>query len=199
MTHQVTLHKSADYEVQPWKNGQGTTTEISRAYGPGASGDFIWRLSIADITQDGPFSIFAGIDRTLMLLSGQGIELSFDPDEEPVKLEQAYSFHVFDGDQAVDCRLIDGLTRDFNVMTRQGLVRHEFEVLSDMNRQYRLENNGQTLLIFCLGKALTVMVSGTCYRLDHHDTIEINFSADAPVFLSPEVGAACAVIKMHPC
>lgn len=199
MTNQVTLHKSADYEVQPWKNGQGTTTEISRAYGPGAGGDFIWRLSIADITQDGPFSIFAGIDRTLMLLSGPGIELSFDPDEGPITLDQAYSCHAFDGDRPVECHLIDGLTRDFNVMTRQGLVRHEFDVLSDMHRQYRLDNNGQTMLIFCLDKALTVMVSGICYRLQHHDTVEINFAVDAPVFLSPEIGAACAVIRIHRC
>lgn len=196
MTNQVILHRSANYEIQPWKNGQGTTTEIARSSDTGKGGEFIWRLSIADIKQDGPFSIFNGIDRTLLLLSGKGLEMRFDQDDFFTKLDRLFTYHGFDGERLVDCRLIDGVTRDFNVMTRQGLVSHDFDVLTDMRRQYRLDKNGQTLLVFCLEREMTVMVSGRCHHLKRHDTIEINFTADAPVFLSPEVGASCAVIKI---
>src|SRR5688500_2425780 len=39
----------ANYRVMPWKNGQGTTTEIA-AFPPGAGLEtFVWRISMADI------------------------------------------------------------------------------------------------------------------------------------------------------
>ena len=65
----------ADYRRMPWKNGGGHTTEIA-AEPPGAgTASFVWRVSVADIAQDGPFSAFPGIDRTLVLLSGRGMRL----------------------------------------------------------------------------------------------------------------------------
>ena len=62
----------------PWKNGGGVTTEI--AVFPEAAGldDFEWRLSMATVATDGPFSLFAGVDRTLAVLDGEGIVLSVD-------------------------------------------------------------------------------------------------------------------------
>jgi uncharacterized protein len=54
-----------------WKNGGGKTTEIA-VWPPGASLDaFDWRISMATVEQDGPFSEFPGIDRTLALLKGR--------------------------------------------------------------------------------------------------------------------------------
>ena len=59
----------------PWKNGGGMTREVA-AYPVGASLDtFVWRVSVADVEQPGPFSTFAGIDRTLVLLAGAGMRL----------------------------------------------------------------------------------------------------------------------------
>lgn len=64
--------------VAPWKNGGGETREIA-AFPPGAGfDDFDWRLSIATIAEDGAFSAFPGIDRTLILLSGNGVALRLD-------------------------------------------------------------------------------------------------------------------------
>src|SRR5436853_5944959 len=68
-----TMHRvltPADYRHTTWKNGGGRTTEIA-AYPPDAGLEhFAWRASIADIERSGPFSAFAGIDRTLVLLQG---------------------------------------------------------------------------------------------------------------------------------
>lgn len=52
----------------PWKNGCGTTREIARMPG---HGPFDWRLSLADLTESGPFSSFPGVTRTLFLIDGR--------------------------------------------------------------------------------------------------------------------------------
>ena len=44
--------------VSPWRNGGGVTRELA-ALG-GAGGDLLWRLSIATVNADGPFSTFNG-------------------------------------------------------------------------------------------------------------------------------------------
>ncbi len=64
----------------PWKNGGGTTREIA-VRPPGAGMDaFAWRVSVADIVADGPFSAFPGIDRQIALLDGAGVHLQAHDD-----------------------------------------------------------------------------------------------------------------------
>lgn len=82
----------------------------------GVGSDFDWRVSIAEIEQDGPFSAFPGVERDLFLLDGNGMELRIDDRE--LRIDQPLQRIHFSGDSAVDCRLIDGPTRDFNVMVR---------------------------------------------------------------------------------
>jgi environmental stress-induced protein Ves len=110
-----------DYQRTRWKNDGGWTTEIARQPLGDGSGDFRWRVSIADIETDGPFSAFPDIDRDLLLLAGNGIELDIN-DGAPVRLAQRFQHIRFAGEDAVTCRLLAGPTRDFNVMTRRGTV-----------------------------------------------------------------------------
>ncbi|MQP67284.1 HutD family protein [Niveispirillum sp. SYP-B3756] len=112
--------KAADYRRTPWKNGGGVTAEI--AVFPAAAGldDFGWRLSMAAVAADGPFSTFPSIDRTLTVLSGR-LALNghpLGPKDPPF---------AFDGDMAVDASLMDGPVTDLNVMTRQGHFCHHVE------------------------------------------------------------------------
>ena len=119
----ISLLQSSAYQRTRWKNDGGWTTEIARAIEPG-SDDFRWRVSIAEIERDGPFSAFPGIERALLLLEGGGIELDIDAGE-PRRLRQRFEQVHFAGEAAVYCRLLAGPTRDFNVMTRRALQRAE--------------------------------------------------------------------------
>jgi environmental stress-induced protein Ves len=108
----------ADYRRMPWKNGGGRTTEIV-SHPPRASLDaFDWRVSVADIGRDGPFSVFAGIDRTIVMIAGGGMRL--DGDGHAAVLSAAYEPYTFSGDDAIHCALLDGPVRDFNLMLRRG-------------------------------------------------------------------------------
>ncbi|MFN9812897.1 MAG: HutD family protein [Deltaproteobacteria bacterium] len=97
--------------AQPWRNGGGTTHEIVRE---GTSDTFTFRMSVADVARDGPFSLFAGIDRWIVLLEGCGFTLHGGGSSHT--LEQPFAPHRFAGEEPIVCTLRDGPVRDLNVM-----------------------------------------------------------------------------------
>ncbi len=109
-----TLIRGAQQTSSPWKNGGGSTQELL-IWPPGASLEqFRWRISVARIDQDGPFSAFAGYQRTLVLLNGVGMDLDFA--ERLIKVEKAKPRIDFDGNKSLYCRLLEGPTRALNLM-----------------------------------------------------------------------------------
>jgi environmental stress-induced protein Ves len=96
--------------TQPWKNGGGVTHEIAREDLDGA---LLWRLSIAEVSSDGPFSAFPGLTRILTVIEGAGLHLHTPEgrlDALPMRPVR------FSGDTPVDSRLIAGPVRDFNLI-----------------------------------------------------------------------------------
>ncbi len=111
----------ADYRRTRWKNDGGWTTELA-VYRSGAGDAFDWRVSIAEIESDGPFSAFPGYDRAIALLEGVGMELRFD-DAEPVRLERRLAFTRFAGETKTSGVLLAGKVRDFNVIWKRDVLR----------------------------------------------------------------------------
>jgi environmental stress-induced protein Ves len=111
----------SDARIRPWKNGRGETAEIL-VLPEGADflrGDFDVRISRAAVIEDGPFSNFAGFDRVLVVVSGNGIVLDHGDGRPPHRLAPCSPYR-FSGDAATVGRLIDGPIEDFNVITRRG-------------------------------------------------------------------------------
>jgi len=112
----------------PWKNGLGITREIV-VERPGATmDDFLWRVSIADVDTASPFSVFAGIDRTIVLLEGDGFTMTLDGERQHA-LTTACEPFAFAGEARVDVRLAGGATRDFNLMVRRGQASGRIDVV----------------------------------------------------------------------
>jgi hypothetical protein len=121
--------KPADYVRMPWKNGGGQTTEIV-SHPPGATlAAFEWRISVADVASDGPFSQFHGVDRVTVLISGAGLHLTHDG--HAVELRVPFEPYAFSGDDAVTCTLVDGPIRDFNLMVRRGRAKGQVVAVRD--------------------------------------------------------------------
>ena len=115
--------------VTPWKNGGGTTQEIA-SWPQGAGLDsFGWRVSIATIAAAGLFSVFAGVDRSITLLEGDGVRLFTHDGRIDHRLDVPHRPFAFSGDEAIDCTLLGGASNDFNVMTRRGQWRADVRVL----------------------------------------------------------------------
>ncbi|MFY2762944.1 HutD family protein [Arenimonas sp. MALMAid1274] len=108
-----------EYQRDRWRNGRGWTREILRH--PEGAAEWQWRVSIAEIDQDAPFSAFPGCDRELVLLSGEGMHLKFE-DGEQVTLLPPHDRIRFAGERALSAELIQGPTHDFNLMWRRDAV-----------------------------------------------------------------------------
>lgn len=115
----VTLIPATEYRRERWKNGLGWTREVLRW--PIGSEDWGWRISIAEVDKGGPFSRFPGVERELVLLSGDGMRLNFE-DGEVVELHPPHDRHRFAGERALEAELLSGPTQDFNLMWRRDRV-----------------------------------------------------------------------------
>ncbi|KGJ92675.1 HutD/Ves family protein [Colwellia psychrerythraea] len=113
----LTLFSPENFKTIPWKNGLGHTTELAISNG-GTLDKFDWRLSIASVVNDGQFSNFAGYQRNLVLIEGEGLILDHgngDVDE----LTNLLDIARFDGGNNTHGALVNGGIRDFNIMTNQ--------------------------------------------------------------------------------
>lgn len=121
--------------TMPWRNGGGVTRELL-VEPPGATFDtgFIYRLSIADIEKDGPFSELPGIDRSMVVIEGAGLELEFPMGRR----EEVAPYGVFRFPGEVPCtgHLKSGPVRDVNAMTARLKARHAAKVV-DVDNQPR--------------------------------------------------------------
>jgi environmental stress-induced protein Ves len=119
----------ADLPAMPWKNGGGVTREIVCQPSGADMGSFDWRVSIAHIASDGPFSAFPGIDRVITLLSGGGVHLSSADGQVNHRLDSPLAPFVFSGEAAIHARLLEGACHDFNVMTRRAVCSASLQLL----------------------------------------------------------------------
>lgn len=99
----------------PWANGLGTTAVVARV--PDTD-HWAWRLSIADVVADGPFSSLPGVDRWIAVSDGAGMVLTVDGVD--TTLTAASDAFAFDGGASTSCRLLDGPVHDLNLMLRRG-------------------------------------------------------------------------------
>ncbi|MDH5798535.1 MAG: HutD family protein [Paracoccaceae bacterium] len=102
--------RASDLTEVRWKNGGGVTREIAVA---GAHGMTIWRLSIADVAVDGPFSDFSGLMRILTVIRGNGMDLISAQGILSADLNRPVRF---DGALKINSVLKDGPIQDLNLM-----------------------------------------------------------------------------------
>jgi environmental stress-induced protein Ves len=112
-----TLVRHADYRPMPWRNGQGMTLEIARE--PVAGEPFAWRLSLADIAVDGPFSPYPGYHRAIVLVSGQSVRLDYHGQGSCV-LDSRRRGTRFDGNWRTACTLGNGPCTDLSLIVARG-------------------------------------------------------------------------------
>ncbi|MER0482601.1 HutD family protein [Streptomyces sp. Edi2] len=117
----------------PWSNGGGVTREVA-VQPPGSGWDtFAWRVSLADVTRDGPYSPLPGVRRILTVVDGAGLELTVDGTAQ--LLPERYRPFAFPGGAATDSRLLDGRpVVNLNVMLREGRAAATVEMVRGRGR-----------------------------------------------------------------
>jgi len=175
----------SDYRRMPWKNGGGTTFEVAVHPQSADWGSFAWRVSIAEIASSGPFSSFMGIDRMLVVLAGGGMVLT-GIREDAVEI-RPYDCVTFAGEAQVASRLLDGPTRDFNVMTRRGAARADVRVV----RSERLAlDNATTYVCHAASKDCACLVDDATIAVPEAHTLV----ADVACFAVDATGNGVAIV-----
>lgn len=147
-----------DCRTMPWKNGGGSTTELA-IFPPGATlENFVWRLSSAHVGSAGPFSHFSGVDRSLAILSGDGLILHFHNDDKPptsVFLSQESQPCRFPGELAIHAELRGGPVLDLNLMTRRDCVEHSMCRLEAGEHRIELAEQSR-MLLYCVAGSVVL-------------------------------------------
>lgn len=155
----VRLLTPAEYHRTPWKNGKGWTDDVLLLPEGTGHDDFDIRISLAPIDQEGPFSSFPGIDRTITRLSRTPLALDFEGTGivELAKLEPV----SFDSVLAPRSVLpAGGEARVLNVMTRRTVWRSKVQtIIGALERRYDLKSGDMLALYVAQGSA-TFMCRG---------------------------------------
>ncbi|BCG27468.1 hypothetical protein TUM18999_56590 [Pseudomonas tohonis] len=187
--------RAVDYPRMPWKNGAGSTQEILRDGGADLEG-FGWRLSIADVGQPGPFSAFTGYQRVITVLEGDGMRLVVDgrPSRE-LKPGDAFAF---DGGSCVQCELLGGPIRDFNLIYAPQRFGARLQ-WQRVNGPLRLFSSARTLVLFSAGEGLDVQVGGEALHLGRHDCLHLEGDgALRELVLDALTVVDCCLIELQP-
>jgi environmental stress-induced protein Ves len=127
-----------------WRNGGGSTLELEVERHVDCP-EPVLRVSVADVTEDGPFSVFPGYDRTLTLISGHGMTLNYDEQSKDV-LGYRFASASFEGEVQTHSLLHDGPTQDFNVFTLRTHYTHNVSVLPDRKNEWYNEHSHRLLI-----------------------------------------------------
>ena len=141
------IYSPQSFQTLPWRNGLGSTVELL-AETPNKNEDFSWRLSIASVANDGPFSDFSGYDRTLLLLEGSGITLNKTNGVFKV-LNSSLDYANFKGEDLIDATLHDGPIKDFNIMTLRSICTSSVTAIDETSESL-LNINADKLLVYSI-------------------------------------------------
>jgi environmental stress-induced protein Ves len=176
--NELKVLRAKDYPRMPWKNGGGSTEEITRDAGAGLDG-FGWRLSIADIGESGGFSIFAGYERIITVLQGDGMTLSVDGRNTRSLLP--LDPFAFSGESKI---------RDFNLIYAPQRYSARLQWLSEEQRFF---SSAATVLVFSISEALEVKIDSSTQQLGRHDCLQLDGNTG---LLEVSSNGACCVIEL---
>jgi environmental stress-induced protein Ves len=144
----------------PWANGRGTSYEI--ASDRNDSGEWTWRLAMAPVNEDGPFSRIECVNRSLAVVEGAGMLLSVDRKKLQCLPMQVVRFR---GDAITDATLLDGPITDINLMVRRKKTDGEMAIVSDAGRV------ADASIIVAVGGSAQIKCRDSSIYLECHDSM----------------------------
>ena len=187
----IELIRTDQYTKMLWKNGAGFTLEIARSQG---EADFEWRISMADVTTSGPFSLFPNKQRIISVLEGDGMVLHVD--DLPAKTLNQGDIFFFFCESQVQSELVDGAIRDLNLIYDPAKFHARFQWLNDAAEQVFI-SSADLIFIFNQGGETQVKVDDHSVQLTAHETLKIERNAGVTSISFPKKQLkSCYVIEL---
>jgi len=163
-----------EYKRMPWKNGLGETLEI---YTSGDKNGLRFRISQAAVVENGEFSNFVGLHRTLVLLSGNGMTLVHSNGlgtQTESHLESALDIARFAGGDKTTATLLDDRIEDLNIMVRETDTKAEVVAYFD----HSLSNQSRDITINEESVFNGFYANQTCQiRLGEHEVVTLTVNS----------------------
>ena len=177
----------------PWKNGGGETIEMIVSPDRASFDTFDWRISMARVAMSGPFSVFPDIDRTLSVISGEGLSLVVDG--QTIALDRLSAPFRFSGDARVDSVLRDGAIDDLNVMTRRGRCNHRVSRVL-LTTATTLRREGQVSVVVAIDGDVDLRSGSETVTLASRDAVVFDADDAREFFASSDGGATLYLIDI---
>ena len=144
----------------PWANGRGTSYEI--VSDRNESDEWTWRLAMAPVNEDGPFSRIECANRFLAVIQGNGMLLSVDRKKIQCRPMQVVRFR---GDAITDAMLTDGPITDINLMIRRKEADGEMTIVAEAGQL-----RGASIVV-AIGGSTQVQCGDSTIELEPHDSM----------------------------
>jgi environmental stress-induced protein Ves len=178
--HDYARHfRSEAYISMPWRNGAGVTREIARE--PAQGENFAWRLSLASLQANGPFSSYSGYERCVALVEGRGFRLHVAGTGTQT-LAARGAHMLFAGAVVASCELLDGPCTDLSLMVHEPGTIDSVTRLAVSSEQSVEDAPGKLRVFFvlhgaikcvALGSKIPAASNGQPFELHAHDTLLI--------------------------
>jgi environmental stress-induced protein Ves len=163
---QLGVVRFEELAAAPWRNGGGVTREVASSGGSGPHG-FDWRISIAEVSEAGRFSVFPGVDRIITVVDGEGMDLVIDGVRHVVGLHEPLRF---DGESRTECTRLAGPIHDLNVMTRRDRLSATVAI-RELSETRPIAIDGSQVLVLLTGSAVVVGADGSRATLGLLDAV----------------------------
>ena len=178
--------RRSEFKSVPWKNRGGITHEIARQDG---RQNLLWRISIAEVSQDGPFSQFVGLSRSLTVIAGTGMNL-IDAAGNLAHTALPLQPITFSGDEPLQGALLDGPCQDFNLIYDARSMDARVDVLDDSRTGLISPPKGAMTGLLCIVGSIDCGAQ----ILECHDFVFLDPN-DEPLRLSPTSTALRVILK----
>ena len=186
--------RAIDCRTTRWKNGGGSTTEIAIEPSGASLESFDWRISMAQVASDGPFSEFPGIDRTLAVISGSGLQLSI-AGKPAMTLDRGSDPVQFPGDVASSARLLSGEITDLNIMSRRQRFSHRLlRVQKSVSRNF---DDDDVAVAISLNGSTRLSSVGNTVLLGHGDAAVLSRTTDRSFAIALPNCGECYLILLR--
>ena len=179
----IEVRALTSFETQPWRNGGGTTRPL--AYDQ----DGAWRISLATVVRDGPYSRFAGMTRLSLVMQGAGVTLRHG--DVQCRLSSG-AVADYDGDVAWDATLHDGPVLALNAMAARGVCRASIRPLTET----MTVPSGCFVVALTIEAECTFAVKGFEATLDAAHVL-LRDERGPPLHLAPHRGSQAALVLIE--
>ncbi len=193
--------KRMHYKKVPWKNGGGTTNEITIEPSHSLVNEltFDWRLSSAPITEEGAFSKFPDFERHLALVEGGVLHVIFQDSKKVEILRDDLVIH-FRGEDEIYSKLPEGPVTDINFIYRRGTISPSVQILKfDSEKERAILFEGRSVLIFALRGEVDVSINLAEERhsLEVQDTLRVDTEDKNCLILFQPKSKDCALFAVE--